>query len=414
MRWSWRFSLVHRCGHIASCDDQRMWRQRAFAVVIGSLSVVACLSCGGPQPAGIRARAGSVCNTAVAKAPGAVGVDTSMVPVSGSPFGVAASHDGRWVFVATDHALVVYAVGGRVLRETGQVPVSGSPAGVAVTGDDRYVLVASGHGAVVVDAQRAETNADGAGVATLDSPANDGATQVAVSADGRFAFVTFEKTSRLGVFNLHAAAANGPVAGGLMGTVPLGRAPVGVAVSPDGRWLYVTSQSRAPGAATSTDGTLSILDVSRATGDPAHAVVTTVDAGCSPVRVAVSSDGATVWVSARGSNAVIAFWADKLRTDPAHAKAATVAVGAEPVGLAVAGHGRWVIVADSNRSSPRSGANLAIVDARAALDHQAALRGYAPAGAFPREIAVLPDGDTLVVTNYDSWQVEVVDLADVP
>jgi DNA-binding beta-propeller fold protein YncE len=84
------------------------------------------------------------------------------------------------------------------------------------------------------------------------------------------------------------------------------------------------------------------------------------------------------------------------------------------VGLAITGHDHWVVVADSSRSSPRSGANLAIIDARAAIDQQvAALRGYAPTGTFPREITALPDGHTLVVTNYDSQQVEVVDLTNV-
>jgi DNA-binding beta-propeller fold protein YncE len=222
-------------------------------------------------------------------------------------------------------------------------------------------------------------------------------------------FVTFEKTGQLAVFAL--SAADGRITGHLVGTVALGVAPVGVAVSPDGRWLYVTSQSGAPGATGATAGTLSVLDVTRAGTDPAHAVVATIEAGCGPVRVAVSADGATVWVSARGSNAVISFRADKLRTDPAHAVAATVAVGAEPVGLAVAGRDRWVVVADSNRSSTAAAADLAIIDAQAALAHQAALRGYVPAGRFPRDMAVLPGRDALVVTNYGSGQVEVVDLS---
>jgi DNA-binding beta-propeller fold protein YncE len=386
-----------------------MWRERVCAVVVGLL-VTGCLSCGGPQPTGVRARAGRTCSSAIAPAPTATGVDTTMVTISGSPFGVAATRDGGWVFVATDRGLTAYAVDGHLLRQTGEVRVAGSPAGVAVTGDGRHVLVAAGHSLVVVDAERAETNAGDAVVAALESSDNDGATGVAVSRDDRFAFVTFEKTGRLAVFNLRATA-DGPVAGGLVGTVTLGIAPVGVAVSHDGRWLYVTSQSRAAGSATSTTGSLSVLDLSRATTDPAHAVVATVDAGCSPVRVVASFDGKTVWVSARGSNAVIAFWADKLRTDPAHAQAATIGVGAEPAGLAIVGHDRWVIVADSNRSSPTSGANLAILDIQAALDQQNALLGYAPAGAFPREIASLPNRDTVVVTNYNSQQVEVVDLA---
>jgi hypothetical protein len=52
-----------------------------------------------------------------------------MVAVPGSPFGIVASLDGRSVFVAIDHALIVYAVDGRTLRWTGEVTLTGSPAG---------------------------------------------------------------------------------------------------------------------------------------------------------------------------------------------------------------------------------------------------------------------------------------------
>ena len=43
-----------------------------------------------------------------------------------------------------------------------------------------------------------------------------------------------------------------------------------------------------------------------------------------------------------------------------------------------------------------------------------ALLGYLPAGGFPREMALEPDGRTLLVTNYSSGQLEVVGVADLP
>jgi DNA-binding beta-propeller fold protein YncE len=336
-----------------------------------------------------------------------------MVPVPGSPFGVAATRDGRWVFVATETALVVYAVDGRTLHETREVALTGSPAGLMLTGDDRFVLVATGHGVTVVDAARARTGATGAVVAVLDSPGSDGATEVAESNDGTLVFVTFEKSNDLAVFRFRGGA-DRPVSGTLVGTVAVGRAPVGLAVSPDGRWLYVTSQSRLTADTTTgpmpqTAGTVSVLDVARSATDPVHAVVAAVDAGCSPVRVVASSDGATIWVSARGSDTVIEFWTDRLRTDPAHATAATVAVGAEPVGLAITDDG-WLVVANSNRSSPRTVASLAVIDARAASDRQPALRAYVPAGRFPREVTTLPNTNTVVVGDYDSQQLQLVTL----
>ena len=37
--------------------------------------------------------------------------------------------------------------------------------------------------------------------------------------------------------------------------------------------------------------------------------------GVQPVRVTVSADAETAWVCVRGSNAVLGFWTDQLRTD---------------------------------------------------------------------------------------------------
>lgn len=120
-----------------------------------------------------------------------------------------------------------------------------------------------------------------------------GAAEVAVSADSRYAFVTFDKTSRLAVFALDDAGAD-QVSGRPLGAIALGRAPVALALSPDQRWLYVTSQSAA-GGAPDTARTLSGLDVARLTTDPTRALIASTEAGCSPVPVTLSTDDATTW-----------------------------------------------------------------------------------------------------------------------
>ena len=383
-----------------------MLRSRSWAA-IACIVAVGCASCSQP-PTGEQVRAGSTCSTAVAPAPTDSGVEESSSGVPGSPFGVAVTGDGQWAFATAGSALVVYRVTGMTLQRIAAVPID-SPAGVAVTPDGRYVLVAEAHGVAVIDSSRARAGQSGALVATLAGLTNAAATEVAVSADGRFVFVTYEQADRLAVFALQAAAGPGPPAGRLVGTLPLGRAPVGVALSPDGRWLYVTSQSAASAAAHS-HGMLSVIDAERAPTDPAHAVVATVDAGCSPVRAAVTADGATVWVTARGSNSVIGFWADKLRTDPAHARAATVDVGAEPVGLAFVDSDRWLVIGDSDRSQAGRAANLAIIDVSAALDGRPALHAYAPSGRFPRDLAAVPGRSAVIIADADSQEVQMADL----
>ena len=66
--------------------------------------------------------------------------------------------------------------------------------------------------------------------------------------------------------------------------------------------------------------------------------------------------------------------------------------------------------------SARSGAasSLAAVGVAAALAGRAALLGYLQAGGFPREMALEPDGRTLLVSNFSSGQLESVDVADLP
>jgi DNA-binding beta-propeller fold protein YncE len=86
------------------------------------------------------------------------------------------------------------------------------------------------------------------------------------------------------------------------------------------------------------------------------------------VRVVTSADGKVVWVTARGSDAVLAFSAAALRTDPGHALLARVQVGEAPVGLALSGDGQRLVVANSDRFSAKGAtANLAVVNVRAAL-----------------------------------------------
>jgi DNA-binding beta-propeller fold protein YncE len=200
-----------------------------------------------------------------------------------------------------------------------------------------------------------------------------------------------------------------------VGTVPLGTAPVGLAVSPDGRWIYAASESARGAATAQAAGTVTVIGLRQAEIRPSDAVASTVSAGCSPVRVVTSADGKVVWVTARGSDAVLAFSAAALRTDPGHALLARVQVGEAPVGLALSGDGQRLVVADSDRFSAKGAtANLAVVNVRAALAGRLALLGLIPAGAFPREMTVIPRTDTLLVTDYLAEQVQAVNLATAP
>jgi DNA-binding beta-propeller fold protein YncE len=359
------------------------------------------------------------CTTATAPAPQLTGVRTAMESVAdaGSPYGVVVTSGGGWSFVSEANSVGVYRIDGAALPSYAQpVATAGRPLGEALTPDGRYLLAADGGGAVVISVSRAESG-EPAVLGTLGSSGR-GAIEVAVSPGGRFAFVSEENSASIAVFDLQQALTRGFSAADLVGVIPVGIAPVGMAVSPGGRWLYATSETAAQAGAAAlpeSQGTLTVISMARAETDPAASVVSTVYAGCSPVRVVTSQDGSIVWVTARGSDQVLGFAAARLRSDPAHSLIASVEVGEAPVGMALVDDGRRIVVADSNRSAVAgAAASLAVVDVAAALDGKPALLGYLAAGGFPREMALEPGGSTLLVTNFSSQQVETVSVADLP
>jgi len=390
-----------------------------------------------------------------------------MLSTGGSPFGVAATPDGRYGFAAVlgggnggsviDVFRMAKTASGRpaLVRS---IPVAGQPLGETITPDGKYLLAADGNGAVVISVARAESGAASAVLGTLAAPSGTGpgalsasAIEVATSRDGRYAFVTLEYDQRAAVFNLADAVSRGFGSTDYFGSIPLGQAAVGLAVSPDGRWLYATSEVAAPaqhpvgirapaghpvgirapaGRSGSTlsagqaaragivpgepPGTLTLIDLQRAETDPAHSVVATVDAGCQPVRVVTAANGTQVWVTARASDDVLCFAAALLVTDPSHALVAVVRVGEAPVGLTAVRDGTLIVVADSDRfSAPGAHADLTVVNVADALDGRPAIVGDIPAGLFPRDMTAAPNG-TVLVSNFSSGQLETVDTVTIP
>jgi DNA-binding beta-propeller fold protein YncE len=311
----------------------------------------------------------------------------------------------------------VLSLSGSVQRFVAAVNVPVDAVGNSITSDGRYLLVANDTGATVVSVARAVTGARGAVLGELAPPSNrsgDGSIEALASLDGRYAFVSNEGTADLSVFDLRGALAERFRGSSYIGSIPVGQAPVGLAISPNDRWLYSTSELARGGGRRQVDGTLSVISIARAQRDPAHAVVATVPAGCSPVRVILSADGSTVWVTARESDELLAFSATRLRSDPQRALLAAVRVGAAPVGLAFIDHGRQIVVADSNRFGLAGRSDLMVVNVAAALAHRPALIGWIRSGDFPREMAASPGGRVLLVGNYESETLEAVDLRSVP
>ncbi len=155
-----------------------------------------------------------------------------------------------------------------------------------------------------------------------------------------------------------------------------------------------------------TSGILAILDVTKAEGD-SDPVLARVAAGCSPVRMTESSDGATLWVSAREDDRILAFDSKLLELDPDGALIGHLpSGGAAPVGIQLFARDRLLAVANSNRYDPNDAGNLAILDVTE--PSAMALIKTLPAGAFAREVSVGADDATLYLTNANSRTFQVV------
>ena len=121
-----------------------------------------------------------------------------------------------------------------------------------------------------------------------------------------------------------------------------------------------------------------------------------------------------MWVTARGSDALLGFSAAALLGHPSRALRADVRVGEAPVGLAVVNQGRQIVVADSDRfNTPNATPALTVVDVAAALRHSTAVVGSIPTGLFPREFSLESNG-TLLVGDFLSRQIQAINTAGLP
>lgn len=134
------------------------------------------------------------------------------------------------------------------------------------------------------------------------------------------------------------------------------------------------------------------------------------------MRVILSAAGDIAWVTERGSHEVLAFRTAKLLTNPGQALISAVDTqGTEPVGLALVKHGAELILANSARfSDPNASQTLSVLDARQALQNQSMLLAKINVGAFPREFFLEGDGQTLLLTNYNSNTINIIDVAKLP
>ena len=268
-----------------------------------------------------------------------------------------------------------------------------------------------------------------------------GTFDLATTADGKYAFVANE----YGVVAQDSAGANIPgnvavvalsydasgelTSGKVLGQFSTGGGDIaGVTLSPDGTRLYVTSEVAQPGPTVSatanttlahggctqaagspptTYGLLSVIDVAKVEAAPTSAaIIATVAAGCSPVRIVETRDDQVIWVAARGDNNVLAFSTHMLESDPDDALLGYGNTGGTaPVGLQLLHNQQLLAVANSNRFASPDIGNMTIMNA---VPVNPTVLTTVAATYFPRNLSVASDDATLYLTDYDGGKVQII------
>lgn len=291
------------------------------------------------------------------------------IPVGETPGFVAASPDGRQLYVANRSAGVITVVDTAVDVVTGTVPISvGPPQYLTFSPDGRIAYVSVWDEArtiAAVSVLDTTTNTVGATVPVRTRPF-----MPAVTPDGTRLYVPNHDTGTVSVIDT--------VTNTVLTDISVPANPHWVELTPDGSRAYVANHE---------SNVVSIIDTATDT------VVDEVPVDTSPHSVAVHPTRPLV--------ANVNFDADTVtmidvRT---HAVVARVQVGDGPQDVTWSADGRFAYVANV-----RSG-TVSVISADSST-----VTATLPTGDAPTSVAVLPDGSRGYVTNLDDGTVRVLDL----
>ncbi len=359
------------------------------------------------------------------------------VPTDAHPGQAIFTPDGQYILVTVtrEHRLgsgiEVFRVDGEKIKRIAYNPLGAEPAqGIVLIPNTRTIAVG------FFDAGVAFLPLDGvlqgnAAAHIIAQGDHAGSGDLAVTPDGKTLFVAneFLRGGSVGVISLRRDP-KGQLAPVGIGEISTQIATPGIAISPDGTRVYAANEilpehqpERLPGHDNPDlqhdgclqddlnhpmqNGGLSIIDTAKAAAptrdfspqQERHATLTVINAGCSPMHEAVSSDGRTVYVTAQGDNKILVFNAAALEHDPEHALIRTIDTGGEaPVGLALFDHDRKLLIANSNRFTDGPG-SATVIDLTIDPAKQPVVQTI-KTGDFPRSITVSTDGRNLLLTVY--------------
>jgi DNA-binding beta-propeller fold protein YncE len=220
---------------------------------------------------------------------------------------VVTSRDDKFAFVAlqTTHEVAVFnlkkALALAPADFVGMIPMESDPTGMAASPDGRYLYVAnglantaaqSGMGKVaIVDMAKAGAHPASSVVKTVD--AGCGPARVLPTPDGKTVWVTVGGGNAVEAFS--AAKMLSDPAHALLARVKVGQIPLGLALVNNGTRLVVADTNRDSIAHSGSD--LAVIDVDKALARQTGALLGTVKSGVTPRQFALEPNGKTLLVT---------------------------------------------------------------------------------------------------------------------
>lgn len=323
---------------------------RLSALLIGGLTMAAAaLACAqmarpGDAPGQIKSYVGNFKDNTVSVIDTGSGAVLGTLPVSAGPHGMAITRNGRTVYVSGDASSSVDVIDTATDKVVKTIPVGKTPNGIALTPDDRLLLV------TVYGEDRLAfiDTATQSVIATTDVPKPH---TVAISPDGRFAYVSEQEPGHFGLALIDMATRR------ITRTVPLDKTPRDGEFGYDGKMFYFTQA-----------GVSSVQVMDPASGK----VVGQIPTGVSPHFVGYPRKAAFGIVVVQGPGELLLF-------DPAtNAPVRSVSVGKQPHWATTSADGKTAYVTNEGSN------DFTIVDLASGSTRTIAV------GNAPRKVVVQP------------------------
>ena len=253
------------------------------------------------------------------------------------------------------------------------IGVGDSPSGIAISPDGKFAYVVTSYASLVYMYSRDTLTGALTALSTPTIGAGSSPFGIVISPDGLHAYVTSSGSASIYMYSRNVIT--GILSPLSTPTIPTGSTPVGIAMSPDGKSVYATTYG---------DYMVYMFSRNSSTGLLAALSTPTVSAGTNTGRIVVSPDGTSVYTTNSGNNN--AYLYNRNTTTGILVYSATISTGALTTGIAISADGASVYIISSGlinmySRSIANGTLTALVTPTISIS-----------GSFPLDVAVSPDG----------------------